>query len=793
MLLMALLSMCIGVQAEMVTLSDTPVTLGGNGYLLSDAGLELKNALAQVGDVVIFKVDIEHDGDFWLQIREGHWGQDDDDIYLSINQDDVSDGYIYLTLTQNILDKAYQQQWWGGTFIINGGSQDPEDNFSLTVESIYLNTQIDRLNYYDEVEFNEWGFIPASAFNGYDDNAKVEFVYEVTGDLQTESSSVVNWGIGSVTSSDADQSQTLATLPASATGILSNSFFLSDVKELLEVSPDGIMFNVWSTSNGDANAVATRNAVRIYDVASDRKDLDLTNLDMAWGETTYDASTKTITIGDDWSGTGWWYGDRNFSHYNYLVVNFAEMTPATLNVEMKTTDNEDAGYASLAPRCLQVVIPLDGDLTSNIAQIYFKGPEGMVYQINEVYLCTEAYKTENNITDIYINITDHIDLPFDDFVGVGIALSDTEMVHTEPSGSYWENPGSHEFSTGWFVFNADSELLDAFNQFDYAVVEFSQPTSSRIGLLPCQYDADRQMVGYTLDNPIVIDPFCTTYFIPLPELEGDMNGFGFSMAFEPFSITHISRVYLAKKSYLTDTMYYSEDDLANGIFGEGETVTIGSTGYATISFAGTVWDYYFPGGLKGYDYKYVWEINSGVPPVLQVAHTYEPDAKISGNHSAVLKTDAEVELPFTFYFPKADTEQQGEYNMLETENACLFGTETAQETENYLPTSFPYFYKLSTKNGKNVGFYWGAPDGGPFINGAKKAYLILPNYNEYEAANGYVFDADMNLVPDGSTTGITDIATDVEADAPAYNLNGQRVGSSYRGIVIQNGKKTTRK
>lgn len=43
----------------------------------------------------------------------------------------------------------------------------------------------------------------------------------------------------------------------------------------------------------------------------------------------------------------------------------------------------------------------------------------------------------------------------------------------------------------------------------------------------------------------------------------------------------------------------------------------------------------------------------------------------------------------------------------------------------------------------------------------------------------------------GSSTGITSVAADKAADAnaPIYNLAGQKVGKSYKGIVIKNGKK----
>ncbi len=46
---------------------------------------------------------------------------------------------------------------------------------------------------------------------------------------------------------------------------------------------------------------------------------------------------------------------------------------------------------------------------------------------------------------------------------------------------------------------------------------------------------------------------------------------------------------------------------------------------------------------------------------------------------------------------------------------------------------------------------------------------------------------------DGSVTGISKIQTETSNDAPIYNLNGQRVGTDYKGIVIQNGKKVIKK
>lgn len=102
---------------------------GNQPYLLSDGGTELINANAQVGQELRFY--IEPLSDNWMfDIQEGHWGP----IYKSVcamtaTPDDprfvkfdieATGGYIPLTITQEMLDAAYTQQWWGGAFLING-------------------------------------------------------------------------------------------------------------------------------------------------------------------------------------------------------------------------------------------------------------------------------------------------------------------------------------------------------------------------------------------------------------------------------------------------------------------------------------------------------------------------------------------------------------------------------------------------------------------------------------------------------------------------------------------------
>jgi len=42
-------------------------------------------------------------------------------------------------------------------------------------------------------------------------------------------------------------------------------------------------------------------------------------------------------------------------------------------------------------------------------------------------------------------------------------------------------------------------------------------------------------------------------------------------------------------------------------------------------------------------------------------------------------------------------------------------------------------------------------------------------------------------------TGIQTVTSDLSSDSPAYNLNGQRVTSDHKGLIIRNGKKYVRK
>lgn len=103
---------------------------GGQG-LLSDAGVELSQAGAKAGQVLYFYIE-PLVADWQLKIVEGHWGP----TYLAVcaSAENTGNGEftpydlagnggkVSLTLTQEILDTALTQQWWGNTFLFQANN-----------------------------------------------------------------------------------------------------------------------------------------------------------------------------------------------------------------------------------------------------------------------------------------------------------------------------------------------------------------------------------------------------------------------------------------------------------------------------------------------------------------------------------------------------------------------------------------------------------------------------------------------------------------------------------------------
>ena len=106
------------------------------------------------------------------------------------------------------------------------------------------------------------------------------------------------------------------------------------------------------------------------------------------------------------------------------------------------------------------------------------------------------------------------------------------------------------------------------------------------------------------------------------------------------------------------------------------------------------------------------------------------------------------------------------------------------------------YYKLSydRATGTEIGFYWGAENGGAFMNKGGKAFLAIPATLQAAQLTGFsLFDLDSNQA-------ITDIehATAMPAATlRVYDLNGRRINVNRvdelpQGIYVINGKKVIR-
>ena len=199
----------------------------------------------------------------------------------------------------------------------------------------------------------------------------------------------------------------------------------------------------------------------------------------------------------------------------------------------------------------------------------------------------------------------------------------------------------------------------------------------------------------------------------------------------------------------------------------GVTVDMDEYGYVTLYYSDRALK--VPEGAKALTYKVS---DKG----LEVSREYAAGKVIPADEAVVISA---AEGKYTFKF--AD----GALLAKDPDNKLL-GTDETKLIEGDATAN--YFYKLSLDdNHENIGFYWGDADGGLFANQAHKAYLVVLK-SQAKAAKFF------SLGGNGETTGIDAIESEkASANAPVFNLSGQRVDNSYKGIVIKNGKKFMKK
>ncbi len=198
----------------------------------------------------------------------------------------------------------------------------------------------------------------------------------------------------------------------------------------------------------------------------------------------------------------------------------------------------------------------------------------------------------------------------------------------------------------------------------------------------------------------------------------------------------------------------------NAVAPTSVSVTIGETGYATLYYSDRALT--VPAGVKGYTCS----LAGGS---FNMNEAFAEGQTIPAGTGVLLNGN-----PGTYTFnvsSEAGTPVDDNWLKGSDEEAMTEGGER--------------YYMLSldaNSTAGSVGFYWGAPNGGAFTNGAHKAYLCVKP-GVAGAKTCYRFD--------GQTTAIDGTRADkpTAADGAVYNLAGQRVDRSYKGVVIKNGKK----
>ena len=121
-----------------------------------------------------------------------------------------------------------------------------------------------------------------------------------------------------------------------------------------------------------------------------KSDLTLSDLGSGWKGSTYDAASKTVTIGEDWSGKGWWLDKADYSDFDKVVVNFA--TPTATNGKLVVEYNDAAaGPAEFPEGATSVELPLDAAAKNSVKQIYIQGPAGAQFVLASAYVCVKDY------------------------------------------------------------------------------------------------------------------------------------------------------------------------------------------------------------------------------------------------------------------------------------------------------------------------------------------------------------------------------------------------------------------
>lgn len=198
------------------------------------------------------------------------------------------------------------------------------------------------------------------------------------------------------------------------------------------------------------------------------------------------------------------------------------------------------------------------------------------------------------------------------------------------------------------------------------------------------------------------------------------------------------------------------------------TLSVSQYGYTT--YTSQEYSYSMPKGCQGF---VVTKENDGI----KLTEKYKSGDAVPAKTPLLIKA-APGTYPIYQTVRKAVAPSEGE-NLLRGEfDAAGNITYGRDNKDNY------YYYKLTTQNKTNFGFYFGAKDGGPFkMSNTSRAYLVLPREQSSSVKSLVLDDAILE-------TAVSLPTESKPTDGHTYDLSGRLCqGKLVPGIYIQNGRK----
>lgn len=242
----------------------------------------------------------------------------------------------------------------------------------------------------------------------------------------------------------------------------------------------------------------------------------------------------------------------------------------------------------------------------------------------------------------------------------------------------------------------------------------------------------------------------------------------------------ISITFAIKEDIPNILQYYSNSNLFS-CYASGQTairlyrkvkhiaqLSVSKYGYTT--YTSQEYSYSMPEGCQGF---VVTKENDGI----KLTEKYKPGDAVPAKTPLLIKAEPG---PYHIYqtVRKAAAPAEGE-NLLRGEFDAEGNITYGKNKDNYY-----YYYKLTTQNKANFGFYFGTKDGGPFkMSNTSRAYLVLPRGQSSSVKSLVLDDAILETAVSLPTEG-------KPTDGHTYDLSGRLCqGKLVPGIYIQNGRK----